>query len=72
MGRRVEQARVGRLLGRKGEREEIGFLFFSFYISFLIFKTEFKYESNQVSIGFQIHFLIQIKMSNFGKFSKII
>ena len=44
---------------------------FSKSFSYFVFNTKFKCKPNQIQIEFKIHFSIQIKMSNFSKFSKI-
>ena len=47
-------------LGQKPRRREK-------YKKFLFhFQTDFTYESNQIGIGFKIHFPVQLKMNNFG------
>ena len=66
---RRERGRLGWAgwsLGQIGERS----LFSIFPFFYFVFKTEFKHKPNQIQIWLKIHFLIQIKMRNFGKFSK--
>jgi len=60
---RKKSSGPGRRLG--GEK------FFLFSKSFsILHKTKFKCKPNQIQIWFKIHFSLQIKMRNFGKFSK--
>ena len=58
-------------LDRKGGRGRRVF-HFSKSFSYFVFKAKFKCKPNQIQLEFKIHFSIQIKMINFGKFSKII
>ena len=63
---RRERGRLGWanwLLGQIGERSV--FSIFPFF-SYFIFKTKFKHKPKKIQIWFKIHFLIQIKMRNFG------
>ena len=66
-GPRRERKRVSGPLGQIERRDDFPF---SKSFSILFLKPNSIYEPNQIQIEFQIYFSTQLKMRNFGEFSK--
>ena len=62
-GRKRAASDAGRLGRKQGKGKE--------FLCYFVFKTKFNFEPNPIQIEFKIHFLIQIKMRNFGMLPKI-